>query len=651
MSKKKNDIKVFEPVESVVSAVKSNHDKWFYLMIVIFSALLYANTLTNKYAQDDSIVITDNMFTKQGIKGIPGLLTHDTFYGFFKKEGKDKLVSGGRYRPLSPISFAIEYQFFGLNPFFSHLINILFYIILCLSIFYMLKLLLSKNDNSNVGSTMAFFMILFFLFHPVHTEVVANIKGRDELFSMLFSVLAIIFSVKWIKNKKNLNILFSFIAFTLALFSKENSITIIAIVPIIAFLFFGKNDFSYFKLMIPYLVATVVFMIVRTSILGFDFGDDSMELMNNPFLKYSGDNLIRFTFIEKISTIFFVLAKYIVLLFFPHPLTNDYYPAQIPVMLLSDWQVWLSILIYIGLIFLIVRDIRKNKIVSFGILFYLITLSIVSNIVFPVGTFMSERFLFMPSLGFAIVLGYLFYKLYEKINLSILFILIPVFALFSFKTITRNSVWKNDFTLYTTDVKTSSNSAKALNAAGGSLIDAASEEKDDNAKKKMLNEAIGYLDKALKIHPQYINALLLKSNAEYFLKNYENAIEGYEKILAKVPNYSDAQRNLSIALRDAGKYYGEQKNDLKKAIFYLQKSYNINSDDYETVRLFGIANAFSGNNDKALELFLKAVQLQPDNAGAYVNLGNLYYNIGDRVNGKKYHDKALSLNPDIFKSK
>ncbi|MBV6652333.1 MAG: hypothetical protein KI786_01165, partial [Mameliella sp.] len=72
------------------------------------SFLLYANTLGHDYALDDAIVIYDNMFVKDGISGIPGILSKDTFYGFFKEEGKAALVAGGRYRPFSLILFAIE---------------------------------------------------------------------------------------------------------------------------------------------------------------------------------------------------------------------------------------------------------------------------------------------------------------------------------------------------------------------------------------------------------------------------------------------------------------------------------------------------------------------------------------------------------------
>ena len=97
------------------------------MLLFAFSFLLYANTLTHGFVQDDAIVITDNMFTSKGVDGIPGILSKDTFFGFFKVEGKENLVSGGRYRPLTLVLFALLYQLVGNNPFWFHLVTVLLF--------------------------------------------------------------------------------------------------------------------------------------------------------------------------------------------------------------------------------------------------------------------------------------------------------------------------------------------------------------------------------------------------------------------------------------------------------------------------------------------------------------------------------------------
>ena len=118
--------------------------------IVIFTicCLLYANTLTHDYTLDDAIVIYDNEFTTQGFAGIDDLLKYDTFRGFFKEEGKEALVAGGRYRPLTPILFAIQYQFFGANPIAGHLLNLLLYALTCLMLYIVLLRLFSPDEKT-----------------------------------------------------------------------------------------------------------------------------------------------------------------------------------------------------------------------------------------------------------------------------------------------------------------------------------------------------------------------------------------------------------------------------------------------------------------------------------------------------------------------
>ncbi|MBE0640560.1 MAG: tetratricopeptide repeat protein, partial [Bacteroidales bacterium] len=95
------------------SSIKQ-HTWWPALVLAGLAIVLYANTLPLDYALDDTLILTGNEFTKQGIRGIPEIMTNDAFTGFFGKQ--KSLVAGGRYRPLSQVMFAIEYELFGFNP-------------------------------------------------------------------------------------------------------------------------------------------------------------------------------------------------------------------------------------------------------------------------------------------------------------------------------------------------------------------------------------------------------------------------------------------------------------------------------------------------------------------------------------------------------
>lgn len=620
------------------------------ILLFVVTLLLYGNTLTHEFTQDDAIVIYDNMFTSQGIEGIPGILKNDTFFGFFKVEGKDQLVTGGRYRPFTLVMFAIERELFGEKPLAGHLINVLMFSLLVVLIFQTINTLLAKFPGVKNAGLIAFIAALLFAVHPVHTEVVANIKGRDEIMSMLFSMLTFYLVLRHADKGRIGYLLLAAISFFFGLLSKENTITFVLIIPLALFLFRSAKAAWKIPMLLSILLPTIIFLIIRTSILGFDLGSQSMELMNNPFLKMVNGQYIDFNFGEKMATILFTLGKYLQLLVFPHPLTHDYYPRHIDIMHFTNWQVILSLLMYAGLIWIAIRYFRKNKVISFGILFYLITLSIVSNIVFPIGTNMSERFIFMPSAGFALLVAYFFEKWFNRQKILVLIPSLLIFFAISAKTIARNTVWKDDFTLFTTDVKTSGNSAKVLNAAGGSLIDQATNEKNNYLKTKYLEEATVYLTKALEIHPTYQNAYLLLGNAYYYQKKYEKAIEVFSQLTRIAPDFEQGKQNLAVSYREAGKYFGEEKGDLASSLKYLEIAIQMEPDDYETNRLYGIANALSGNLKVALKHFQKSIELDPQNAGAYVNLGNTYFNMGDAASGQAAHKKALELDPKILGS-
>src|SRR5437773_2978361 len=124
--------------------------------------------------------------------------------------------------------------------------------------------------------------------------------------------------------------------------------------------------------------------------------------MNNPFYGMTKG--------EKMATVFYTLLLYLKLFIYPHPLTHDYYPYHIPIMHWNDWRPLLSLLLYIALIVVFLKGWKKRTVWGYSIAFYLITLSIVSNLFISIGTFMNERFVYHASLGFCIALAWLLVK-------------------------------------------------------------------------------------------------------------------------------------------------------------------------------------------------------------------------------------------------
>ncbi|WP_235297954.1 tetratricopeptide repeat protein [Portibacter marinus] len=608
------------------------------ILIFVLGFVLYANTLTHDFTLDDAIVITDNEFTQKGFAGLKDIFTKDTFHGFFGEAGKDKLVSGGRYRPFTLAMFAIEHAIFGNNPFIHRFINILLYGLLSVLIYLFCNRIFSQKFDVQVAGILAFAISLLFIAHPIHTEAVTNIKGRDEIMAMLGSLAALFILVR--KGFEDLEIkdyVLSSLLFLVALLSKENAITFVAVAPLVAFVFY-KNPL---KTGFLFLATAVLFLVIRTAVIGFDLGAaPSAEFMNNPYLKVESGQYVPFTTSEKLATIFHTLLKYIQLLFVPWPLTHDYYPGHIGLKTWSSPTAVLGLLVYLALAIASVVGIWRKKTWAFFTAYYLVTISIVSNLVFPIGTHMSERFVFMPSLGFAGVLSILIFKLDRRLAFAGLFLII---GLYSFGTIKRNAVWKDNFTLFTTDALTSVNSAKVNNAAGGAISDHVKEMPDSPEKTALIERGHEHLSRALEIHPNYVNAYLLKGNLYFYQEKFDEAIAMYDMSLRLDPNYADALRNKFLALRSAGRYQGEKLNNLSKSLEYLERAIEMQPNDFETNRLLGTCYGIMGKHELALKYFKKCSELQPNNGAIFVNLAKAYQFVGEEEKAQQAAARAQEL--------
>lgn len=652
-----------KPKQQSKRAVKSSVSNSFFvnkklhlIILFVFGFLLYANTITHDYTVDDAIVITDNDFVKKGFSGIGEILGNDTFLGFFKVE--KSLVAGGRYRPLSLVTFAIEYQFFGESPTVSHFVNVVLYALTGL-LLYLVVLQFFHNKSTSEGYFIALATAMLFLAHPIHTEAVANIKGRDEIMALLGSLGALYFTLKYAFKGSFSHLILAGVCFFLGILSKENTITFLAVIPLAMFVF-TKTKSSKIGISTGVLVAfAVVFLIIRSAILGDASSlsaNENMELMNNPYLKWNGTQYVAFSAVEKLGTIFYTLGKYIVLLIFPHPLTHDYYPPQVPMMTFGDWQVILTLLVYIGAgIYALIRLPKKDPI-AFGIIYFIATLSIVSNLVFPIGTNMSERFLFMPSVGICLIAAVLLYKLTNKklLKFGDLKLALPIIALFligfSIKTITRNGAWKNNYTLFSTDINTSTNSAKLNNAMGGISSEEAIKPENESRKGVLLDDAIRYAQKARELHPTYANPNVIMGNAFVYKEDFGEAIKFYDYTLSITgvgsSDHKNALNNKAFAYsKMQTKYIQEQR--FTDAIQAGEQAMALGQSSIELFGQQGAAYGAMGEHQNALEMFKKVLELDPNSAQGYLNIGFAYQGLGDAANATKNFEKAYQLDPNL----
>ncbi len=601
------------------------------LILFLLPFALYISSLGFEYVLDDKIVITDNQYTKKGFAGIWDIFTTESFQGYFGEQ--KNLLEGGRYRPLSIATFAIEYQFFGLNPKIGHLLNILFYALTGLLLFRILFMLIPPLKHNPWWLALPFLATLIFVAHPIHSEVVANVKGRDEILSLLGALGALYFSLQYLKAAKNHWLLLSAISFFLGLMSKESALTWIAVIPLTGW-FFTKAKFSQLaKVTAPLVLTGVLYLVIRTKVIGFflSTGAEVTNIMNNPFYGLS--------FGEKYATIFYTLLQYVKLLIIPHPLTHDYYPYQVPVLGWGSLWPWTSLALHLGLLYIALIGLQKKRIVSYAILFYFITLSIVSNIPFTVGATMNERFVYAPSLAVCLILAWLISrKLPEWFNekkgevniLSVGLLAILVIG-YSAKTVLRTEDWRNAVTLNAAAVKYSPNSARANCFMGVALFEGKYRDETDPAiKYKMLDEITYYIERSLEIFPNYGDALTMHAGvvAEQYKRDQDldKLLQKFEAILAKRTrlDYIDEYLEYLLPREDVDK--------LAKFLFKVGENYNARQ---------------RGDCKTALHYLNYAYQIRPRDAQLNLAIARCYQNLGEQTKAQDFFKVAYSLDPSL----
>jgi Tfp pilus assembly protein PilF len=612
------------------------------LVLIFLSLLLYANTVPNQYALDDGIVITKNKFTQQGFAGIPSILSTDTFVGFL---GEDRgLVTGGRYRPLSLVTFAIEHDIVGDNPHVSHAVNVLLFALSVVVLFRVLRRLMPRS-GSTWWLAAPFVAAALFAAHPIHTEAVANIKGRDEVMALLFALLSLELLFRYTESRNIMLLIAAPAVFLLALLSKENAITFAVVVPL-ALYAAGEKRWRYLVLStIPFALSAIIFLAVRYIVAGGGATGEITEILNNAYA--------RATLAEKYATISYTLGRYLMLLVFPHPLTHDYYFNQIPYIGWNDARAIVPVMVYAAMIAVAVWSWQRQRLITFSILYFLVTLSIVSNIVFPIGTTMSERFLYMPSIGFCIVLAMVVarvgtfaaknFRMSASIVSAGLFLL--VLAGYSTKTLARNPVWKDNLTLFSTDVQTSPNSAKLQNALGEVLVTLAYQETDSLKQWRMLNDAEPHLLRAIEIYPTFDEPHFSLGNV-YFRRdrNYPKAIAYYEKAVALSPGFPGASGNLALTHYRYGRLLADQ-GKVVEAMAEYETALRYNSSMAEAHYHLGYNLAQQGKTPDAIHHYLEAIRLEPASPDPHNDLGIVYARQGNTVEAANQFREALRLDP------
>lgn len=595
--------------------------------------MLYINTLFHEYTVDDGTVIKNNKITTKGISALPEIFTSSYRAGFWERKE-------GLYRPLSVAMFAIEWQLAPDQPWLGHLINILLYALTAFMLMKLMLLLFNKKDK-----VIPFIITMLFIAHPVHTEVVANIKSRDEILCFLFAILSMQQLMIWLRHNKQRSLLTAAALFFLALLSKESAITLLAVYPLLAWTFGSATRKQLITSAGTFLVTGILFMSVRYAVIGTIAGTDAIQLINNTLV--GTDNAV-----VRFATAVSILGKYLVLLILPVTLVFDYSYNTLPLVNISSPAAFIPLVVLTALFFLAVKNIARKKSWSFGVLFFFITISLVSNIVFLIEATMAERFLYMPSLGFciaAVTSGHFLIKqkqgrkpltFYRQLVSSPVYLLFTaVILLFSFRTIARNNDWKNNLTLLSEDVKAAPNSARIRYAYGSAiLIEQALKEDDKIRKRELLLSAINHLEKGVSIIDDYADAWYHLGIAYKEAEDPANAIRSFEKSRAYKP-FKDADAYIASALA-----YG-MSAQYQKAIADLNAALELDPVSTEALNNLGLYYNDVNETEKSIIVLQKAITLKPDFSKAYYNLGNTYAKTGNYTIALENYRKAIAIDP------
>ncbi|MBV6441635.1 MAG: hypothetical protein EPGJADBJ_03321 [Saprospiraceae bacterium] len=603
------------------------------LLLLALAFALYAVSIGFGYVLDDEMVIHKNAFVMKGFAGLREIFGADSFMGYFQRKEQLFLLEGGRYRPLSLATFAMEIGIFGKGnadlPHISHFINILLYGLTGILLYRILLGLFPLKEGGWWYFSLPFLASVIFVLHPLHSEAVANIKGRDEILALLGSLTALYATLKYFDTNRSLWLWLSGMFLFLGMLSKENALTFVAVIPFTVWFFTKQPAGRVIKASLPLLAATFLFIIVRYKALGFmlDHGKATTDLMNNPFLGMTGG--------EKLATIFLTLGWYVKLLFYPHPLTHDYYPYHVPKVGWTDWRALVSLALYLGMGVWALLNVRKRSTPAYSIVFWLLTLSIVSNLFVTVGAFMNERFAYMPSVAFCILAGWFLTRRLpewfrgepDRPGILAAGLMVAVAAFFGWRTVTRVPDWKNANSLNEAAIKVSYNSARSHCFYVTSLYKDEYQKTKDPAKKVALIDTMEYhIKQSLEINPNYGAALVMKSAvaAARFEQDHQldKLFHEFEYILEKIPyntNFRDfldkymtyldgsnADKYVAFCHRAGYEFFWQKKKDAQTALKFIQYGINRQTEDIRLLDDAAEIYAATGNAAKAAEMKARA---------------------------------------------
>ena len=577
----------------------------------------YAATLGHGFALDDGPEVVDNAHVRS-LAGVATVFTTSSWAG-----AGDASVP--MYRPLTTLSYSLNYALGGLDPLGFHLSNVLLHAVVCV-----LVLLLALHVGT--GLPAAVVAAALFAVMPVHVEAVANVAGRKDLLVAAFSIGALLAHSRAMRRGGSAIALAPLLVAG-ALLSKEAGLVLVGLLAAHDLFFAGAewriNRRRALGLFASYLAVTLLFVLARHAVL------DTLVFPRIPFDENPVADAPAWV---RVMTAVSVLGRGLVLLVLPASLSADYsYAAILPVASPLDPAFLASAAAILALAWAAWRFHKPFPLGPFAFLWYGISIFPASNLAVPIGTIFGERLLYVPSVAFALVAGAGAGRLLaSRARVAAMAAVAVALGLYGLRTWDYSRAWANDLTVFTAAASAQPDSAKAQRMLGGALMEAGRP-----------GEAIAAFRKAEAIvrrpgtpQERLAPALVEQGVALEKLGMTADARRLYEEVLRTDPGHSDARWRLGVVEWMQG--------DRAAAVSSWQRTVAADPGHARAWNDLGIAAMAAGDLDGAQAAWTRATDASPGLASAWYRLGHVLERRGDAEGARRAWTRFLDTAHDRF---
>ncbi len=572
----------------------------FCLFIVLVVGFSFSPCLKNQFTNwDDDALLVDNPRARS--------LSIDNFAKIFSG------VNAGTYIPLTILSFAVEYRFFDLKPFYYHLNNIVLHIINCLLV-YVLIFAITRNP------AIALMTAMLFGVHPLKVESVAWVAERKDVLFAMFYLASLICHVMFVRGRSILNYVLAFFFFLLSLFSKGAAVTLPLIMLLLDHVLSGRLTKRGIIEKVPFFVLSFVFSIIAV-IAQQTLPGHTVPILRNVFVV----NYVIVFYFQKIILPIGLSPLY--------PFPNDFL-YRLPLIFI------LSPIFVSCLAFFYISAGRYVRIIRYGVLAYFIGIAPVLQIMPVAGPeIAANRYTYLPMVGLAMIVAFGIYRFAGRLKsvLRALFVMLVASTVFVLALVTfgRCSVWHDSITLWNEVLRNYPDSPHAYNMRGLAYL-----------QKGELERAVEDFSRAIRIRPRSAIAYNNRGKAFRAQANYMTALKDYNTAIEINPRYAEAlynRGNLYLAIASYDLAIADYSAVLELRPYYVQ-AYNNRGTAYRR----------KGQYQKAIDDYSHALGIAPDLLVIIENRSVVYYLSGDIENARQdalfLLDRGHRLDPAFLES-